>query len=61
LLPPNVSLVPYGTYAALERKTIQERRDSVGQFKAPRYTDMETILLIKSLAADGVSQGDGET
>ncbi len=52
LLPPSVSLVPYGTYAALEKRTIQEKRDSVGQFKSPRYTDLETIWLIKSLAAE---------
>jgi hypothetical protein len=52
LLPPKASLVPYGTYALLERKAIQERGNSIGQFKSPRYTDMETIQLIKSLAAE---------
>jgi hypothetical protein len=51
LLPPHVTLVPYGTYAALERKSIVERGNSIGQYKTPSYTDMETLQLIKSLAA----------
>ncbi len=52
LLPLKASLVPYGTYATLEKKMIQEKGSDTGQFKPPRYTNMEMIELIKSLAAE---------
>ncbi|MFX1255059.1 MAG: GH3 auxin-responsive promoter family protein [Promethearchaeota archaeon] len=50
LVKPTVSIVPPGTYGLLERITIQEKANKIGQFKPPRFTDGQMIQLINTIA-----------
>ncbi|MFX0064910.1 MAG: GH3 auxin-responsive promoter family protein, partial [Candidatus Hermodarchaeota archaeon] len=50
LRKPQVSLVPPGTYGLLERLTIQEKSNRIGQFKPPRFTDGQMLQLLNSIA-----------
>ncbi|MFX1250627.1 MAG: GH3 auxin-responsive promoter family protein [Promethearchaeota archaeon] len=50
LVAPKATIVPSGTYGLLERIKIQEKANRIGQFKPPRYTNIQTIQLLNSMA-----------
>ncbi|MFX1253102.1 MAG: GH3 auxin-responsive promoter family protein [Promethearchaeota archaeon] len=49
LKEPTIDVVPFGTYESLETEHIKEMAGKIGQYKPPRFTDMETLETIRSV------------
>ncbi|MFX0095151.1 MAG: GH3 auxin-responsive promoter family protein, partial [Candidatus Hodarchaeota archaeon] len=54
LQAPKATLVPPGTYRRLEQFKIREKTNKLGHFKPPRFTNLQTLELLNSIA---VSRG----